>query len=67
MNSSGRGKRGSVRFRYRTAVITGPWRTTREAALRDALKAGQARLDETQPDGVRWIVPGTIEADRSRV
>ena len=64
MSIKGRGHGPVVRFRYRTAAIAGPWRSTREAALRDAVKAGQARVDETQSDGVRWTVPGTIEADR---
>lgn len=63
MSITGGGKRPLVRFRYRTGAIVGPWRNTREAALGDAVKAGQARIDETQADGVRWTVPGKIEAD----
>ncbi|MEA3013802.1 MAG: hypothetical protein QOD42_2347 [Sphingomonadales bacterium] len=56
--------RPPVRYRYRTAAVIGPWRETPEAALRDAVKAGQAVVDEDEPGGVRWKLPGTIEADR---
>jgi hypothetical protein len=52
-----------ARFRYRTPVLTGRWRDSREAALRDAIKANQARPAENEPDGVHWLVPGEIEVD----
>jgi len=29
--------------------------------MRDAAKAKQAVLDEAEPSGLRWIVPGSIE------
>lgn len=29
--------------------------------MRDAAKAKQAVLDEEEPSGLRWIVPGSIE------
>jgi hypothetical protein len=46
-------------YRYRTTVLVGSWRPTREAAIEDAIKAKQAaRGDE---DEVNWIVPGKIE------
>ena len=46
-------------YRYRTTVLVGSWRSTREAAIEDAIKARQAaRGDEDQVD---WIVPGKIE------
>jgi hypothetical protein len=47
-------------FRYRTATLLGPWRATSEAAVTDAIRSKQARLDE---DGVgwHWVVPGSIE------
>lgn len=64
MNSKGRGSRPEVRYRFRTAALVGPWRKTRDAALRDAVEAGQAYVDEAEPDGVRWRLPGTIETDR---
>jgi hypothetical protein len=64
MNMKGRGRQPLARFRYRTAAIVGPWRKAREAAVQDAVKAGQARIDDSQPDGVRWAAPGTIEEDR---
>ena len=53
------------RYRYRTPVLTGRWRDSREAALRDAVKANQAQEDERVPGGVRWLVPGDIEEDES--
>jgi hypothetical protein len=55
--------RSPVRYRYRTAAIIGPWRTTPEAALRDAVNADQAVVDEHEPGGVRWWLPGAIETD----
>ncbi|MGZ8336337.1 MAG: hypothetical protein ACXWU1_06725 [Allosphingosinicella sp.] len=54
-----------VRYRYRTPVLTGRWRDTRDAALRDAVKANQAQVDESEPGGVRWLVPGEIEEDEN--
>jgi hypothetical protein len=54
-----------VRYRYRTPVLTGRWRDSRDAALRDAVKAHQAQEDENEPGGVRWLVPGEIEEDES--
>ena len=33
-------------YRYRTPALAGPWRETAEAALEDAIKAGQARYDD---------------------
>jgi len=32
-------------YRYRTPALAGPWRETPDAALGDAVKAGQARHD----------------------
>ena len=49
------------RFRYRTAVLTGPWRDSEDEAVRDAVKARQAERDAMSPSEVRWIVPGRIE------
>ena len=49
------------RYRYRTAALTGPWRESPEGAERDAVKAKQAQIDEGQPSGIKWIVPGRIE------
>ena len=45
-------------YRYRTCVLVGPWRTTPDRALADALAARQARIEE---DGFRWIVHGEVE------
>lgn len=52
-----------ARFRYRTPVLTGRWRDSRAAALRDAVNAKQARAAEDEPDGIHWLVPGEIEED----
>lgn len=52
------------RFRYRTAVLTGPWRETRREAMRDAARAKQALLDEEEPEAIEWVVPGRIEEVR---
>jgi hypothetical protein len=49
------------RYRYRTPALTGPWRDSYDEAARDAVKAKQAETDESEPAGVRWIVPGRIE------
>lgn len=53
------------RYRYRTSVLTGPWRVSAEEAARDAVKAKQAVIDEDQPTGIRWTVPGQIEERNS--
>lgn len=53
------------RYRYRTAALTGPWRETRQEAIRDAAKAKQALTDEDDPDAIEWVVPGRIEEMRS--
>jgi hypothetical protein len=39
----------------------GPWRESREDAVRDAVKAKQAQEDDAQPSGFKWTVPGEIE------
>ena len=52
---------GLVVYRYRTKVIVGPWRFTREAAATDAVKARQARYHDGSLD---WKVPGEIEVQR---
>ena len=49
------------RYRYRTAVLTGPWRDSEEEAVRDAVKARQAEFGGDSPSDLRWIVPGGIE------
>ena len=49
------------RYRYRTSVLTGPWRDVEDDAARDAIKAKQAIADDDQPTGIKWIVPGQIE------
>jgi hypothetical protein len=49
------------RYRYRTSVLTGPWRESREEALCDAVRAKQAEIEDDNVSRVRWIVPGVIE------
>ena len=49
------------RYRYRTAVLTGPWRASALEAADDAVRAKQATDDITQIEGIRWTVPGRIE------
>jgi hypothetical protein len=49
------------KYRYRTTVLTGPWRNTPAQALLDAVRARQARIDGDGPQHVQWIVPGQIE------
>jgi len=57
--------RHTRRYRYRTPALTGPWRDSHEDAVRDAIKAKQARQDEDEPSGIKWIVPGEIEMRNS--
>ena len=52
-----------VRYRYRTAALTGRWRETHLAAEHDAVKAKQALIDAGLPGGLHWLVPGEIEED----
>lgn len=47
-------------YRYRTPALAGPWRETRDAALEDAVKAGQARNDAG--DRQTSMLIGQIEA-----
>ena len=54
-----------ARYRYRTPVLTGRWRDSREAAVRDAVAANQAVAESGSPNGVRWLVPGEIERDEA--
>ena len=50
-----------IRYRYRTSALAGRWRDSRDEALRDAVNAHQAMLDENAPGGLRWLVRGEIE------
>jgi hypothetical protein len=51
-----------TQHRYRTATMLGRWCPSREEACQDALRAKQARLDDTRPDRIFWTVPGEIES-----
>ncbi len=48
-----------AKYRYRTNVLTGPWRETPDQAMNDAVRARQIRMEE--PGQPIWIVPGWIE------
>ena len=50
-----------IEYRYRTAVLAGPWRPSSEQAIEDAVKAKQAAYDGEAEAGYRWLVPGWIE------
>ena len=52
-----------TRYRYRTSVLTGPWRDSHEIARSDALRARQALYDEGLASNFRWVVPGWIEEE----
>ena len=48
-------------FRYRTALLLGPWRSSPEDALEDAVRRGVARRVRGSADAVEWLFPGEIE------
>ena len=49
------------RYRYRTSVLVGSWRGTRERAIEDAINAKQAVREADSGNGLEWVVPGSIE------
>ena len=49
------------RYRYRTPVLVGSWRPSRELAIEDAISAKQAARGDEESSGFTWIVPGQIE------
>lgn len=49
------------RYRYRTSVLVGPWRDTREQAVADAVRSKQVSIGRSSDD-LMWLVPGRIEA-----
>ncbi len=51
-------------YRYKTPVLTGPWRRLPDRAIDDAVRARQARLDEQGE--VTWEVAGAIERSECR-
>jgi len=52
-----------MRFRFRSADVTGRWRATRRDALRDAVRAGLAKWTDESWEDVRWIFGGSVEED----
>ena len=55
------GGAGLRRYRYRTSVLTGPWRESALEAASDAVRAKQAVNELAEASGLRWTVPGWIE------
>lgn len=66
LQDSARRQDSQRRYRYRTKVLVGSWRNTRQQAVEDALKAGQARLGDGEGDTatIEWIIKGFIEEGR---
>ena len=48
-------------FRFTTSVLVGPWRSSREEALDDAVRARQAVRSGARPGAIEWRVDGRIE------
>jgi hypothetical protein len=48
-------------YRYRTPVLVGSWRPSRELAIEDAIRAKQASREDEESSSFKWIVPGEIE------
>ena len=48
-------------YRYVTPALHGRWRTTRQEALVDAMRAGQARANSAQPGGIEMLASVEIE------
>ena len=48
-------------YRYVTPALHGRWRSTLQAALVDAMRAGQARADPDQPGGFAMLESARIE------
>ena len=55
------------KYRYRTPVLTGPWRDSPAQALLDAARARQLRIDGDGPEHIKWIVPGQIEDNAAEI
>lgn len=49
------------RYRYRSFVLLGPWRTTRRDALADAVRSGLAVWAGEPWQDVKWRFQGEIE------
>ena len=52
-----------VRYRYRTSVLLGRWKSSPKEAAQDAIRAGQAEPCETGQHGIRWRLNGEIEEE----
>ena len=50
-------------YRYRTAILVGPWRDSRLKAECDAVAAGQAEFGGKDCGHLNWRVEGEIEAE----
>ena len=50
-----------MKYRYRSPVLHGPWRASREQAVEDAIRAGQAgRADD---GSIRWYDDARLEEE----
>ena len=50
-----------MRYRYRNLVLVGRWFEDREAAINDAIRAGQVR--RTADGELKWVDHGQLEED----
>ena len=48
-------------FRYRTAIVLGPWRRSRREAVFDAVRNGFASWQGPPWTDIAWRFPGEIE------
>ena len=48
-------------YRYVTPALHGRWRTTRQEALVDAMRAGQARANPARSGGIDMLASVEIE------
>jgi hypothetical protein len=60
---SRRAKGIAMRYRYRTPVLIGEWRSTAAAACKDAVRARQADFGEDS--AIQWRVKGRLELGES--
>ena len=64
VDSAAAGGSGLACYRYKTPVLTGPWRRRSERAVEDAIAARQAHLD--REGDLQWTASGEIEESPCR-
>jgi len=52
-----------TRYRYKTAIVSGPWRETRRDAMVDAIRNGFASWADSEWQDLKWRFPGEIEEE----